>query len=126
VLHEGLRRALFRWLDRGDEAAHPYVLRLDERRFAYVDVADTPLVATSLRWVDDTALLGLTDGSEEPLDPATLTVDGAGVLRARVRGGRLDARLGPAAVSALSERVESEGDVVLLRAAGQRLPIARR
>ncbi|HXU03254.1 MAG TPA: hypothetical protein VN903_19945, partial [Polyangia bacterium] len=45
VTHEGLRRALFRWLDRLPPPDGRYVLRLDERRFAYLeDVADTPLV----------------------------------------------------------------------------------
>src|SRR5215467_9035727 len=74
VTHEGLRRALFRWLDRNDDGR--YVLRLDERRFAYLDVDDTPLVARAAR-VDAAGriLLALSDGAEEPLDPATLTVD---------------------------------------------------
>jgi len=47
VTHEGLRRALFRWLDRNGDGR--YVLRLDERRFAYLDVDDTPLVARAAR-----------------------------------------------------------------------------
>ena len=48
VTHEGLKRALFRWLDRLPPPDGRYVLRLDERRFAYLDdVADTPLVAES-------------------------------------------------------------------------------
>jgi hypothetical protein len=125
VQHEGLRQALFRWLDRlpdrdpqqaatGDEGR--YVLRLDARRFAYIDVDDTPLVATSLRWQDDLdgglqawlgpqAWLGLNDGSEELLDPRTLTIDGAGVLRCWVRGGKLEARLGTSAATTLAERI---------------------
>jgi len=50
VTHEGLRRALFRWLDRLPPPDGRYVLRLDERRFAYLeDVADTPLVARAGR-----------------------------------------------------------------------------
>ena len=60
------------------------MLRLDERRFAFMeDVADTPLVARAAR-IDPAGdvRLALSDGSEEPLDPATLTVDDAGVLRA--------------------------------------------
>src|SRR6185369_3308797 len=77
VLHEGLKRALFRWLDRLPEPDGRYVLRLDAERFAYVDVDDTPLVATSLRWAGDDALLGLTDGSEEALDPTTVTASRA-------------------------------------------------
>jgi hypothetical protein len=119
VQHEGLRQALFRWLDRlpdrdpqqaatGDEGR--YVLRLDARRFAYIDVDDTPLVATSLRWQDEggggpQAWLGLNDGSEELLDPRTLTIDGAGVLRCWVRAGKLEARLATSAATTLAERI---------------------
>src|SRR3954469_20639028 len=87
VAHEGLKRALFRWLDRLPPPDGRYVLRLDERRFAYLDdVADTPLVARAAR-IDsaDGVWLALSDGSEERLDPTTLTVDDAGVLRAWVR-----------------------------------------
>jgi hypothetical protein len=126
VLHEGLRRALFRWLD--EEPDGRVVLRLDERRFAYVDVDDTPLVVRAAR-LDGTGegervLLALTDGSEEALDPATITVDGEGILRARVRGGRLWARLGTAAVAALAERLSEEGGRPALSLAGRRLPLA--
>src|SRR6185503_15309301 len=101
VVHEGLKRALFRWLDRLPPPDGRYVLRLDEKRFAYLeDVEDTPLVARSAR-VDARGgvrvYLALSDGAEELLDPATLTVDDAGVLRAWVRGGRLQARLASSA-----------------------------
>jgi hypothetical protein len=109
IAHEGLKRALYRWLDRGEGGR--YVLRLDARRFAYVDVDDTPLVARAARVdADGTVFLALSDGAEEPLDPETLTVDGAGVLRASVRGGRLEARLASSAAAALADRLtESDG-----------------
>jgi hypothetical protein len=105
VTHEGLKRALFRWLDRLPPPDGRYVLRLDERRFAYLEaVADTPLVARAARIDEAGAVqLALSDGSEEALDPATLTVDDAGVLRAWVRGGRLEARLASSAAAALSD-----------------------
>jgi len=125
-LHQGLRQALFRWLDRLPAPDARYILRLDEHRFAYVDVEDTPLVATSLRWMGEQALLGLTDGSEEALDPATLTVDDAGVARARVRGGRLEARLATAAASALGERLDSSDGSLTLLIHGKRMTIPRR
>ena len=83
------------------------MLRLDERRFAFLeDVADTPLVARAARIdPDGNVLLALSDGSEEPLDPATLTVDDAGVLRAWVRGGRLEARLATSAAAVLGDYI---------------------
>ena len=66
-----------------------------------------------------TAFLALSDGSEEALDPATLTVDGAGVLRARVRGGRLEARLASSAAAALAEWITEVDGRPLLRLAGR-------
>jgi len=121
VTHEGLKRALFRWLDRLPPPDGRYVLRLDERRLAYLeDVADTPLVARAARIdPDGTVRLALSDGSEEPLDPATLTVDDAGVLRAWVRGGRLEARLATSAAAVLADAITEADGRPLLRLAGR-------
>ena len=111
VTHEGLRRALFRWLDRLDDEQEPertqrYVLRLDAKRFAYLDVDDTPLVVRAARVDSDgAAWLALSDGAEEPLDPATLTLDAAGILRAFVRGGRIEARLASSAAATLADLI---------------------
>ena len=126
VTHEGLRRALFRWLDRNDDGR--YVLRLDERRFAYLDVDDTPLVARAARVDPAGAIwLALSDGAEEKLDPATLTSDTAGVLRAWVRDGRLEARLGTSAVAALGDHLTETADgLPALRLAGRTTRIAPR
>jgi hypothetical protein len=126
VTHAGLRRALFRWLDRLPSFPDArYVLRLDERRFAYLDVDDTPLVARAARIdPEGTIWLALSDGAEEALDVETLTVDGAGVLRAWVRGGRLEARLATSAVAALGELLtETPDGRPALRVAGQTVTI---
>jgi hypothetical protein len=111
VTHEGLKAALYRWLDRLPPPDARYILRLDAQRFAYLDVDDTPLVARAAR-VDPqgTIWLSLSDGAEEPLDPATLTVDAGGTLRALVRGGRLEARLANSAVAALSDLLAEQSD----------------
>jgi hypothetical protein len=120
VRHEGLRQALFRWLDRLDDdpdkgEAVRYILRLDERRFAYIDVDDTPLVVRALRLTNDGAVaLQLSDGAEERLDPTTLTIDDEGVLRCWVRGGRIEARLATSAAAVLADRITetSQGPAV--------------
>ncbi len=129
VTHVGLRQALFRWLDRLPSSPDVrYVLRLDEQRFAYLDVDDTPLVARAAR-IDPagTIWLALSDGSEEALDSKTLTVDGAGILRAWVRGGRLEARLATSTVAALGELLtETPGGHPALRVAGQTVEIPPR
>jgi len=108
--HAGLKSALYRWLDRLPPPDGRYVLRLDDRRFAYVDVDDTPLVARAAR-IDAAgrAFLALSDGSEEPLAPDTLTVDDAGVLYAWVRGGKLEARLATSAAAALADLFSEAG-----------------
>ncbi len=124
--HEGMRQALYRWLDRLPSPDGRYVLRLDERRFAYVDVEDTPLVATSARIVDGQALLALTDGSEQPLDVGSLTVDAAGVLRAFVRGGKLEARLATSATAALADVIGGTPDRPTLTLSGRCFEIPRR
>src|SRR5262249_28139622 len=69
---------------------------------------DTPLVARSARLAGERVLLGLSDGTEEVLDPATLTVDEAGVLRAWARGGKLEARLARSAAAVVSERITDD------------------
>jgi hypothetical protein len=115
--HAGLRAALFRWLDRNPDGR--YVFRLDAQRFANVEVADTPLVVRSLRWEGEGAIAALSDGSEERLDPSTLTIDPAGVLRCQARGGRLAARLSTSAAAVLAERIEGDR----LRIDGQRVAI---
>jgi hypothetical protein len=104
--HAGLREALFRWLDRLPDGR--YVFRLDPQRYAYLAVEDTPLVARAARWEGDRLLLSLSDGAEEALDPDTLTVDGAGILRCLVRGGRLEARLATSAASTAAERMSGD------------------
>jgi uncharacterized protein len=128
VTHAGLRQALFRWLDRLPPPDNRYVLRLDERRFAYLDVDDTPLVAQAAR-IDPTGTiwLALSDGAEEALDEKTLTVDGAGLLRASVRGGQLEARLATSAVAALGDLVtETPDGRPALRVAGRTVAIPPR
>lgn len=106
VTHEGFKRALFRWLDRLPAPDNRYILRLDERRFAYLDVDDTPLVARAARIDPEGAVwLALSDGAEERLDPATLTADAEGIVRAKVRGGRLEARLSTSALAAIADVV---------------------
>lgn len=103
VTHAGFRRALSSWLDRLPPPDGRYILRIDETRYAFVDVDDTPLVVVTLRlherepWI----VASLCDGSEEPLDAQTLSYDEAGTLRVWVRDAKLEARLATAAVAAI-------------------------
>jgi hypothetical protein len=124
VRHEGLRQALFRWLDRLPDGRT--ILRLDADRFAYVDVEDTPLVARSARLDGDHVNLGLSDGAEEILDPTTLDFDASGVMRCRVRGGRLEARLSSSAAVVVADLIEGDPAHPVLRLGGRTFTLARR
>jgi hypothetical protein len=120
VRHAGLRAALWRWLDRNPDGR--YVLRLDVRRFVYLDVDDAPQVVRSLRWEGGCALALLGDGSEEPLALATVRLGDPGPAYATVKNGRFTARILPAAWAVLAERiVEDESGVAWLEMDGGRV-----
>jgi hypothetical protein len=116
VAHRGFHLALLRWLDRLSDGRT--ILRLDEKRYAYVEVADAELLALSARWEGDRALLRLNDETEEELDYASLSVGAGDALYCRVRGGVLSARITTRAYQVLAERIEESGEGFALRAAG--------
>ena len=125
VTHPGFRRALLRWLDRLPDGRP--ILRLDERRYAYVDVDDAELLALSARWAGERPILMFNDESEEELDASTLEVGEGGALYCRVRGGVLTARITTPAYYVLAERIdETAPGVFALRAGGQLFAIRRR
>jgi hypothetical protein len=125
VTHRGFQLALLRWLDRLDDGRP--ILRLDEKRYAYVDVDDAELLALSARWDGDRAILALNDETEEELDYASLAASPDNALYCRVRNGRLTARIATPAYYILAERIEEmpEGGFCL-RAAGKLHPIGQR
>src|SRR2546422_10519587 len=94
VTHARLRQALLRWLDVRDDGRD--IIRLDDKRYAYVDVEDAHLRAQSARWDGDRCLVLWDDDQEEELDYASLrqTPDHAFYARAR---GKLRGRIAGAA-----------------------------
>src|SRR5262245_48993270 len=121
VTHPRLRTALLRWLDVRDDGRD--IVRLDDTRYAYIDVEDAHLRVTATRWDGDRLMLSLDDGATEELDYPTLGVADDDGLVCRVRGGRLRARFSTAAQQVVLERVEREGPGYALGAAGARWPI---
>lgn len=113
-MHGGLRAALWRWLDRNPDGR--WVLRLDEKRFVYLDVDDAPHFVRSLRWDGGRAVLLLADGSEEPLDPSSLRL-ARGTAYCTVRA-RFPARFSTAAWTALGERLSDRDGETWLDADG--------
>lgn len=125
ITHPRLARALLRWLDVRPEDGRP-ILRLDERRYAYVDVDDAMLLVTSIQWRGGDAIAVLNDGTEEPLAYATLAVGAGDAMYCKARGGKLLARLTPTAFYSLAERIEQRGDRFVLLAGGGEHPIGAR
>lgn len=113
--HPALERALRSWI-----AAHP-----DDGRpiltngydWCYFRVEDAPFIVSSLH-VDEGGAVTLTlfDETEEPLDPATLTLGDDGVVYAKVKGGRLEARFSRHAQTQLAPvLVSAEPPLVRIR-----------
>lgn len=123
IEHPRLTRALLRWLDVRPSDGRP-IVRLDERRYAYVEVDDAMLLVTSILWRGDQPIAVLNDETEEPLACDTLRVDAGDALYCDVRDGRLTARITPSAALSLADCIDETGDgSYALRANGRLYPI---
>jgi hypothetical protein len=122
VSHPRLRQALLRWLDVRDDGRD--IVRLDDKRYAYVEIEDAHLRARSARWDDDRCIVLWDDDRESELAYATLRQGPDHALYAQV-GERLRGRIAGPAYHAVAERiVETRVGGFALDAAGQRWPIA--
>src|SRR5262245_2655007 len=70
VTHPRLRQALLRWLDVRDDGRD--IVKLDERRYAYVEIEDAHLRAKSARWDADRCIVLWDDDRETELDYGSL------------------------------------------------------
>jgi hypothetical protein len=121
VTHLRLRQALLRWLDVLDDGRN--IIRLDEKRFAYVDIEDAHLRALSARWDGDRFFILWDDDQETELDYGALSMSEDNAFYTKVRG-KLRGRIAGAAHHALVERVVEQGDSFVLDAASKQWPIA--
>lgn len=128
VQHGGLNAALHRWLDRLDDGR--YVVRIDEQRYAYVEVEDAPYMVrnltTGLRDEQPEVMLGLSDESTEGLDYGSLTVGPDNALYCRVKDGRFEARFSRPAYYRLAEQIEETKTGFALQARGKLWPVGTR
>ncbi|MCP4445306.1 MAG: DUF1285 domain-containing protein [Myxococcales bacterium] len=127
ITHGRFQTALRCWLDVLPDGRT--ILRLDETRYAYVDVEDAHLLVASVRWHDDSATIYLNDGSSEELAYDTLEQSEDNALYCRVRKGKLTARFLTQAYYALAvniDHAEGEEQEFALHARQSRYPIARR
>lgn len=122
VTHTRLRQAMLRWLDVREDGRD--IIRIDDKRYAYVDIEDAHLRALSAWWDDDDRCQILWDDDRQSeLDYAHLTQAEDHALYTRVRE-RLRGRIAGAAYYVLAERVVEEASGAFwLTAAGKRWPI---
>ena len=117
VTHPRLRQALLRWLDVRDDGRN--IIRLDDKRYAYVDVDDAHLRAKSARWDGNRCVVTWDDDQDEELDYGSLRQAADHAFYARARNGRLRGRIAGPAYHAITERVVEAGDGFALAAAGK-------
>jgi hypothetical protein len=120
VTHARLRQALLRWLDVRDDGRD--IVRLDEKRYAYVDVEDAHLRALSARWDGDRCIVLWDDDRDEELDYASLRQAPDHALYAKAHG-RLRGRIAGPAYHAVAERILEGDGGFALDAAGRRWPV---
>lgn len=120
VTHPRLRQAMLRWLDVRDDGRD--IVRLDDKRYGYVEVEDAHLRARSARWDGDRCFVLWDDDQEEELDYASLRQAPDHAFYATARG-KLRGRIAGPAHHAITERIVDDGGFAL-EAAGKRWPIA--
>lgn len=125
VEHEGMAAAFASWIRK-----HP-----DDGRFiltngydwTYFTVTDAPFFVRHVERVGEQAILRLSDGTEEPLDPGRVEVSADGVLYARVKGGDYEARFLPPAQSGMVDFIGvGEHGEPCVEQGGMRFPIRPR
>jgi len=121
VTHARLRQALLRWLDVRDDGRD--IIKLDDQRYAYVEVEDAHLRALSARWDGDRAMITWDDDIERELEYATLSQADDNALYAKI--GRLRGRIGSPAYQTIAEQIVEDESGFSLVAHGASWHIAR-
>jgi hypothetical protein len=120
VTHARLRQALLRWLDVRDDGRD--IIKLDDKRYAYVEVEDAHLRARSAHWNGDRCMILWDDDQEAELEYGALRQAADHALYTTV--GKLRGRIGGPAYHAVAERIVERGGSFVLVAAGREWPIA--
>jgi len=111
VEHAKLRDALHTWIARHPDDGR-YILT-NGYDWTYFVVDDVPYFVRSIRAQDGDAILVLSDGGEEPLDPATVHANERGELYLKVKkdakGGPFDAKMTRFAQGQLGPFLEDAG-----------------
>jgi hypothetical protein len=95
VEHPKLREAMHTWIARHPDDGR-YILT-NGYDWTYFTVEDVPYFVRSVRDHDGDAVMSLSDGTEEPLDPGTVHANARGELYLKVKtaavGGPFDAKM---------------------------------
>jgi hypothetical protein len=121
VTHARLRQALLGWLDVRPEDGRD-IIKLDDKRYAYVDVEDAHLRARSAHWVDARCMILWDDDQEAELEYGSLRQAPDHALYTTVR--RLRGRIAGPAYHAVAEHIVEASGGFVLEAVGTRWPIA--
>jgi hypothetical protein len=126
VGHQGLARALHRWLDRLADGR--FVVRLDATRFAYVAIEDAPFFVRTVTFEGDPPAIRLllSDETVEDLAADSLAVGQDNALYCRVKGGRFEARFSRQANQLVSHLIDEDDEGFLFGYQGQRIPLRPR
>lgn len=120
VSHPRLRQALLRWLDVLPDGRD--IVRLDDKRYGYVTIADAHLRALSARWDGDRAFVLWDDDQETELEYGQLRQAPDHALYTRARGA-LRGRIAGPAYHAIAERIVETPAGFALHAAGKQWTI---
>ena len=120
VTHARLRHALLGWLDVREDGRD--IVKLDDTRYAYVEVEDAHLRARSAHWRDERCFILWDDDAELELDYTALRQAPDHALYTTVR--RLRGRIAGPAYHAVAERIVEDAGSFVLVAAGRHWPIA--
>ncbi len=117
MIHKGINRLLSDHVELDEKGR--YIINFRGQR-CFVEVEDTFFVIARLdyfppdRESPEKYVITLNDGTQEELDPSTLTIGPENVIYARVKSGRFPARfLRPAYYQLTGHVVEKEGGFVL-------------
>jgi hypothetical protein len=92
--------------------------------WCFVQVEDAAYIVLAVDVTDgERLLLTLSDRTAEPLDPATLQLDGEGALVCRVKQGRAKARFSRDAQLAFGDMLEKHEDGLVLKIGGRNIPV---
>ncbi|HSC86511.1 MAG TPA: hypothetical protein VLC09_04545 [Polyangiaceae bacterium] len=108
VEHAGMARAFASWIRRHPDDGR-FILSNDYD-WTYFTVEDVPYFVRHLRVDEAGAKLQLSDGSDEPLDVASLREGRGGALYCRVKQGAFEARFTPEAQTLLAPLLEEDSD----------------